>query len=147
MRCVRLRRYWEWAARRRHCSYLISAVEARRPDGAMMMAAVPTFLVDPRVGNVRRQCKTIATCATRVAPTLERKTMFVITRNGKTTILTGWRAWLAGAAVWAAATLLFFFIAFVVLGFAITVGTVLLIVVPVAIGFAILASLFRPNSR
>ena len=69
--------------------------------------------------------------------------MFVITRNGKTTILTGWRAWLAGAAVWAAATLLLFFIAFVVLGLAITVGTVLLIVVPVAIGFAILASLFR----
>jgi len=69
--------------------------------------------------------------------------MIVITRNGRTTILRGWRAWLAGAAIFAAAMLLFAFIAFVLLGVAITVGTVLLIVVPVAIGLAILSSLFR----
>jgi hypothetical protein len=36
-----------------------------------------------------------------------------------------------------------FVIAFVVLGVAITVGAVLLIVVPIAAGVAILASLFR----
>ena len=74
--------------------------------------------------------------------------MLVIRRNGKTTVLTGWHAWLAGCAIFAAATLLFFLIVFVQLGVAITVGTVLLIVVPVAVGLAILASLFRsPNSR
>jgi hypothetical protein len=38
-------------------------------------------------------------------------------------------------------------LAFVVLGVAITLGTVLLIVVPVAIGVAILASLFQPRPR
>jgi hypothetical protein len=72
------------------------------------------------------------------------QTMLVIARNGKTTVLTGWRAWLAGCAIFAAATLLFFLIIFVLLGVAVTVGTVLLIVAPVAVGLAILASLFRP---
>jgi hypothetical protein len=38
-----------------------------------------------------------------------------------------------------------FLIAFVMLGVAITVGAVLLIVVPVAIGLALIASLFRPR--
>lgn len=38
-------------------------------------------------------------------------------------------------------------IAFVLLGVAVTVGAVLLIVVPVAIGIAILASLFQPRAR
>ena len=70
--------------------------------------------------------------------------MIVITRNGSTTVLTGWRAWLAGAAIFAASIILFAFIAFVVLGVALTVGAVLLIVVPVVVGLAILASFFRP---
>ena len=69
--------------------------------------------------------------------------MIVITRNGKTTVITGWRAWLIGAAVFVAAIALLFVIAFVMLGVAITVGAVLLIVVPVAVGVALLASLFR----
>jgi hypothetical protein len=74
--------------------------------------------------------------------------MLVITRNGRTTVLTGWRAWLAGVAIFVAASLVFFLIVFVLLGVAVTVGAVLLIVVPVAVGLAILASLFRsPNSR
>ena len=38
-------------------------------------------------------------------------------------------------------------IAFVVLGIAVTVGAVLLIVIPVAIGVAIIASLFQPRPR
>jgi hypothetical protein len=79
---------------------------------------------------------------------LERKTMIVITRNGRTTVLTGWRAWLAGAAIGVAAIILFAFIAFVLLGVAITVWAVLFLIVPVAIGLAILASFFRsPNAR
>ena len=77
------------------------------------------------------------------------KLMIVISRNGKTTVLTGWRAWLFGAG------------AFLVddarfrrrsplssSGVAVTVGAVLLIALPVAIGVAILASFFRsPNPR
>ena len=73
--------------------------------------------------------------------------MIVITRNGRTTVLTGWRAWLAGAAIWAVTAILFAFVAFVLLGIAITVWAVLFIAVPVAVGVAILASLFRsPNA-
>ena len=70
--------------------------------------------------------------------------MIVITRNGQTTVITGWRAWLIGAVAFLAATVILFVITFVVLGVAVTVGAVLLIVVPIAIGVAILASLFRP---
>jgi hypothetical protein len=69
--------------------------------------------------------------------------MIVITRNGKATVITGWRAWLMGVAIFLAATVFLFVIAFVMLGVAITAGAVLLIVVPVAVGVAILASLFR----
>jgi hypothetical protein len=56
---------------------------------------------------------------------------------------TGWRAWLIGVAISLAATAFLFVTAFVMLGVAITVGAVLLIVVPVVVGVAILASLFR----
>jgi hypothetical protein len=69
--------------------------------------------------------------------------MFVIQRNGQTTVITGWRAWLIGAAAFLFTTLLLGVIAFVLLGVAITVGAVLLIVLPVAIGLALLGSLFR----
>lgn len=72
--------------------------------------------------------------------------MIVITRNGKTTVLTGWRAWLTGAAIFVGAVLMFAFIVFILLGVAITVGTVLLIVVPVALGLAVLAPLFRQRN-
>lgn len=69
--------------------------------------------------------------------------MIVITRNGRTTVLTGWRAWLAGAAAFAASTVLLAFIVFVLLGVAVTLGAIFLIVVPVVVGVALLASLFR----
>jgi hypothetical protein len=69
--------------------------------------------------------------------------MIVISRNGRTTVLTGWRAWLAGAAIFVAASILFAVIVFVGLGVAITIGAVLLIVVPVAIGLALVTSVFR----
>jgi hypothetical protein len=67
--------------------------------------------------------------------------MFVIQRNGQTTVITGWRAWLIGAAAFLIATLLMALIAFVLPGVAVTVGAMLMIVVPVAVGLALLASL------
>jgi hypothetical protein len=73
--------------------------------------------------------------------------MLVIQRNGQTTVITGWRAWLLAAVLIVGLTLLFAVVVFLVLGIAITVGAVLLIVVPVALGVAILASLFQPRSR
>jgi hypothetical protein len=72
--------------------------------------------------------------------------MIVIQRNGETTVITGWRAWLIGAAAFVVATLLIGVLAFVVLGVAITVGAVLMIVIPVAVGLALIASLFRRPS-
>jgi hypothetical protein len=71
--------------------------------------------------------------------------MLVIQRNGRTTVITGWRAWLLGAAFFVALSLVLGMIAFVVLGLAITVGAVLLIVLPVAIGAAILGSALQPR--
>lgn len=71
--------------------------------------------------------------------------MIAITRNGKTTVITGWRAWLVGAAAFAGLTVLLFLIVFLMAGVAITVGAVLLIVVPVAVGLALIASVFRPR--
>lgn len=73
--------------------------------------------------------------------------MLVIQRNGRTIVLTGWRAWLLGALLFVGLTLLAALVAFVVLGVAITVGAVLLIALPVAIGIAILASLFQRPAR
>lgn len=73
--------------------------------------------------------------------------MLVIQRNGRTTVVTGWRAWLLAALIFAALTLLMAVIAFVVLRIAVTLGAVLLIVVPVAIGVAILASLLPTKPR
>ena len=73
--------------------------------------------------------------------------MIVISRNGKTTVVTGWRAWLIGAAAFVGATLLLAVIAFLFLGIAVTVGAVLLIVVPVAIGIALIASLLGSGRR
>jgi len=72
--------------------------------------------------------------------------MIVITRNGKTTVITGWRAWLISAAAFVGLTALLFLIVFLMAGVAVTVGAVLLIVVPVAIGVALIASVFRPRA-
>jgi hypothetical protein len=73
--------------------------------------------------------------------------VFVIRRNVRTTVVTGWRAWLLAAVLFVGLTLLVAVVAFVVLGIAVTVGAVLLIIVPVAVGLAIIASLLQPKSR
>jgi len=74
--------------------------------------------------------------------------VIVIQRNGKTTVISGWRAWLAAAGVFVLVTAVLWVIAFVLLGVAITVGTILLIVVPVIVAVAIVASLFQsPETR
>ena len=73
--------------------------------------------------------------------------MIVITRNGQTTVLTGWRAWLVGAVAFVVSFVLVALFAFFVFGLAITLGAILLILVPVAIGFALLASVFTGRAR
>lgn len=71
--------------------------------------------------------------------------MIVISRNGKTTVITGWRAWLIGAVVCVVTTAAVALVAFLMLGIALTVTMLLFIAVPVVIGVALLASLFRPR--
>lgn len=66
--------------------------------------------------------------------------MIVITRNGKTTVITGWRAWLFGAALSVVLAGVLFVVVFLLLGIAVTFTAALLIVVPVAIGVALLTS-------
>jgi hypothetical protein len=73
--------------------------------------------------------------------------MLVIRRNGRTRVITGWQSWLLGSVIFVGLTLLFALIALVVLGIALTLGAVLLIALPIAIGVAILASLFQERPR
>ena len=73
----------------------------------------------------------------------ENDRMIVIQRNGKTTVVTGWRAWLLGAVAFAVTMVVLWLVFFVLLGVAITVGAVLLIAVPVVVGVALIASIFR----
>ena len=65
--------------------------------------------------------------------------MIVITRNGKTTVITGWRAWPIGVVVFAATTTLLALVAVLVLGIALTISMLLLVAIPVAIGVALYA--------
>jgi hypothetical protein len=68
--------------------------------------------------------------------------MIVITRNGETTVLTGWREWLVKIVVFMAAILLFAIIAFLMFGLAVTVGAIALVVIPAVIIVALLGSTF-----
>jgi hypothetical protein len=67
--------------------------------------------------------------------------MLVVEKNGQTTVVSGWRAWLLALGVVLGAVAALAFVAFVFLGIALTIGAVLLVAVPVVIGFAIVGSL------
>jgi hypothetical protein len=56
--------------------------------------------------------------------------MFVIEQNGKSLVLSGWRAWLAGAAILVVAWLVCALVGFVILGLAATLGVLMLLLVP-----------------
>jgi hypothetical protein len=69
--------------------------------------------------------------------------MIVIKRNGKTTVYTGWRAWLIGAASLVGLWLVFALLLFLWIGAAITIGIVLLLLIPAAAVVAIVGSMMR----
>jgi hypothetical protein len=69
--------------------------------------------------------------------------MIVITRNGETTVYTGWRAWLIAGLASVVAAAVVVIVAFLMLGVAITLAAFLLFVVPVAIVLALIASRFQ----
>jgi hypothetical protein len=62
--------------------------------------------------------------------------MLVVDRNGRTTVVSGWKMWLLALGVVLSAVAAFVFLAFIFLGMAITIGAVLLVAVPVALAFA-----------
>ena len=57
-------------------------------------------------------------------------------------VVSGWRAWLLAFGLVLGAVAAFFFLAFVFLGIALTIGAVVLIALPVAVGIAIFSALF-----
>lgn len=66
--------------------------------------------------------------------------MFVITTNGR--VITGWRAWLIGFGVVAASIFVFWLVAVLMLGLAVTVGTLMLLAIPAAAIVAFVGWLF-----
>ena len=72
---------------------------------------------------------------------ISRKIM--ISRNSKTTVITGWQAWLVGALTLVAAWLTLAFLAFMLASLAVTVGVMLMLVVPAVFVVALLGSVLR----
>ena len=68
--------------------------------------------------------------------------MIVITRNGETTVLTGWREWVVKIVIFLAAVLLFAVMAFLMFGLAVTIGAIALVVIPAAIVVGLFATMF-----
>lgn len=76
----------------------------------------------------------------------EDKPLIVVERNGQTTVVTGWRAWLLALGALLSGVAALVFLGFVFLGLAVTVGAVLLVVVPAAILVAVAGALLGRRS-
>ena len=68
--------------------------------------------------------------------------MIVIERNGRTTVITGWRAWLVGIVALAAVWLVLALLAFLWIGAAITIGIAFLLIVPALVLVAVARGMF-----
>lgn len=73
--------------------------------------------------------------------------MIVISRNGRTTVITGWRAWLLGAVAICVAWLMLAVIVFLWIGVAITLGAILLLTVPAVLIAAVIQSWMQRDAR
>ena len=71
--------------------------------------------------------------------------MIVITRNGKTTVITGWRAWVISAVAIAATWLVLALIVFFMIGAAVTVGLFLLLAIPAVVLVGLASGMFGRN--
>lgn len=69
--------------------------------------------------------------------------MIVIQRNGKTVVLTGWRAWLVGAIALAVTWAVLALVVTLVVGIGLTLGALMLLAIPAVIGVALIASAFN----
>jgi hypothetical protein len=71
--------------------------------------------------------------------------MIVIERDGKTVVITGWRAWLLAAVAVVVTTAVLAALAFLVLGIAVSMIAFLLIVMPAVAIVALVAWSFQPR--
>lgn len=71
--------------------------------------------------------------------------MIVITRNGKTTVITGWRAWVISAVAIAATWLVLALIVFFMIGAAVTIGLFLLLAIPAVVLVGLASGMFGRN--
>ena len=67
----------------------------------------------------------------------------VITRNGRTIVITGWRAWLTGVGAALLAWFALAVIVFALVGVAISVGVILLLLIPAIVIVTVVSSLRR----
>ncbi len=69
--------------------------------------------------------------------------MLIVSRDGKTTVIRGWRAWLVWAGLCLGAAVFMVLAAALFLGFALTLAAFLLFVVPLAVAIALLTAWLR----
>jgi len=71
--------------------------------------------------------------------------VIVIERDGRTIVISGWRAWVIGAVAVVVTTIVLGAVAFLVLGIAVSVVAFLVILIPATAIVALLGSFFRPR--
>jgi hypothetical protein len=69
--------------------------------------------------------------------------MLVISRNGKTTVITGWQAWVVSALLGIVAAVVLIPLAALLLGLSLTIAAFVLLVVPLAVAIAVLTTWLR----
>lgn len=72
-----------------------------------------------------------------------RREVFVISSNGRTAVVSGWRAWLMLAAMGLVGAVVMVAAAFLLFGLTITIAAVMVFVVPLAIAAALAGHLVR----
>ena len=73
--------------------------------------------------------------------------MIVMERDGKTIVITGWRAWVIGAVGVIVTTAVLAALAFLVLGIAVSMVAFLLIFIPAVAIMGLMAWVFQPRRR
>jgi hypothetical protein len=73
--------------------------------------------------------------------------MIEVTRNGKSTVYTGWQAWLISAVAFAVLLLVFAITATFVLGFAITLSLLLLLAFPAMLVVMVVTNILPNRQR
>lgn len=72
--------------------------------------------------------------------------MIVITRNGKTTVITGWKAWVLGTVAVIMAWFVLAGVVFFMIGAAVTAGLFLLLAIPAVVFVGLVSRLFGRNA-